>query len=79
MTVVWFAGIANPSLFSGCYLVVFTSLMTVWALHGRMLSNRIVGLRVFLSFVTAVDLLLVFYYQIEFFRSDLPPDSLAAR
>ena len=72
-------GIANPSLFSGLYLTTFIVLMTIWAFHGSLLSNRVVWLRVFVSFVAAADLLLLFYYQIEFFRTSFPPSDIGAR
>ncbi|XP_039260902.2 piezo-type mechanosensitive ion channel component 1-like isoform X4 [Styela clava] len=73
------AGIANPSLFSGLYLVVFMLLMTIWSLHGRMLGTGIAILRVVVSIVAAVQLVILFFYQMEFFQNSLPANYLGAR
>ena len=75
-------GIIQPNIISALYFLLFLFLGTFWAWHrsGRFKKNKgFFCLKIFLTVYSALHVILLYLYQLEFFQVALPPSNLYAR
>ena len=76
------AGISVPCLISGVYFLIFLLFGTMWSLHKTLHSHywtTLFRVRLFLMIYSGSHLLVLYFYQFQFFQSALPVKSLPAR
>eukprot|EP00794_Sanderia_malayensis_P018687 gene18687-20574_t len=75
-------GIIQPNVISAIYFLVFLFLGTFWAWHYAVRFKRnkaFFCLKIGLTLYSALHVILLYLYQLEFFQTVLPPSSLYAR
>ena len=76
------AGISVPCLISFVYFFIFLLFGTMWSLHRTLHSHywtTLFRVRQFLMIYSGSHLLVLYFYQFQFFQSALPVKSLPAR
>ena len=76
------AGISVPCLISSIYFLIFLLFGTMWSLHKTLHSyywTTLFRVRLFLMIYSGSHLLVLYFYQFQFFQSALPVKSLPAR
>lgn len=76
------AGISKPCLISSVYFLLFLLFGSLWSLHKTLHTHyraTLFRVRLFLMIYSGSHLLVLYFYQFQFFQSALPVKSLPAR
>ncbi|RWS08455.1 Piezo-type mechanosensitive ion channel component 2-like protein, partial [Dinothrombium tinctorium] len=72
------AAVLNPSITSSFYLFLFIFIAT-WISCNKKLGSAFEKFRIFVCFFIFAQLMVLFIYQMDFFRNSVEPDNLYAR
>ena len=76
------SGISLPNLISSVYFLIFLLVGTFWSFHRTLHHNQWAAffrLRLFLMIYSGSHILVLYFYQFQFFQEALPVKSLPAR
>lgn len=78
MILLWFSGIAYPSLLSMVYFVAFISVATFWSCYGHF-GSKLAIMRLLMLTYCAAHLIVLYLYQFQFFQETLSHETFVAR
>ena len=78
MILLWFSGIAYPSLMSMVYFVTFVAVATYWSCYGHF-GNKFAFMRLLMLTYCAAHLIVIYLYQFQFFQEALGHETFTAR
>lgn len=74
-----FIGVIQPCLLNSVYFIIFLVLMTWYSLYIPLERNKFNGMKRFLIGYSGLHLLVLYFYNIDFIKNYLHPDSFVAR